>query len=63
MSASQLRVRYGGVSHMWIERRLASDPDFPKPEISDPQRLWRITTVEAYERLCATRPRKQRRAS
>jgi hypothetical protein len=44
---------------MWIERRLENDPDFPKPEISDPQRFWRITAIETYEQVCATRPRRR----
>jgi hypothetical protein len=32
LTAAQLRERYGGVSHMWIERRLKSDPAFPRPK-------------------------------
>jgi len=31
INARQLRDRYGGVSHMWVERKLADDPEFPKP--------------------------------
>jgi hypothetical protein len=60
MSSAELRNRYGGRSHMWLNRRLANDLDFPRPEITDPQRFWRIATVEAYEKLCAARPRVRR---
>ena len=31
LTAAQLRTRYGGVSHMWIERKLQNDASFPKP--------------------------------
>jgi len=30
LSAAQVKARYGGVSDMWIVRKLA-DYDFPKP--------------------------------
>jgi hypothetical protein len=55
MSGRQLRRRYGDVSHMWIERRLKNDPDFPRPEFFGSQRFYKISAVEAYECLCAMR--------
>jgi predicted DNA-binding transcriptional regulator AlpA len=42
--------RYGNVSHMTIERRLTSDPSFPKPIRLGHQRMWRIADLERYER-------------
>jgi hypothetical protein len=59
MSPRQLRRRYGDVSHMWIERRLKNDPDFPRPEYFGPQRFFKICAIEAYERLCAARQRQK----
>ena len=34
ITTAQLRQRYGGMSHMWVERKLKSDPDFPAPSPS-----------------------------
>ena len=59
MSGRQLRRRYGDVSHMWIERRLKNDPDFPQPEYFGSQRFFKISAVESCERLCATRQRQK----
>ena len=30
-TAAQVCIRYGGRSHMWLWRRLKSDPTFPRP--------------------------------
>jgi hypothetical protein len=48
-----------GISHMTLERRLATDPDFPKPVKwsekgkDDPRarRYWLLADIERYERL------------
>ena len=55
LTSTQLRARYGGRSHMWIERRLKADPNFPKPTTFGTGRLrfWDLDEVEAYERACA----------
>ena len=53
ISTAQLRQRYGGVSHMWPERRLADDPDFPKPTYIAKRRYWRLGDLIAWERLKA----------
>jgi predicted DNA-binding transcriptional regulator AlpA len=51
---NQLRKRWGGCSHMFIERRLKSDPTFPRPvKFGGRLRLWDLDEVEAYERKCA----------
>jgi predicted DNA-binding transcriptional regulator AlpA len=51
LTAIQLRQRWGGCSHMFIERRLASDPDFPRPiKLGGRKRLFALDQVEKYER-------------
>lgn len=50
LTARQLQKRYGGRSHMWIERRLAADPDFPRPIYVGRLRFWRLDQIEEYER-------------
>jgi predicted DNA-binding transcriptional regulator AlpA len=55
LTTAQLRSRWGGCSHMFIERRLASDPAFPKPlKLGGRLRLWDVDQVEAYERRFIT---------
>jgi hypothetical protein len=51
--AADVRKRYGGVSHMWIERRLADDPNFPKPLYISKRRFWRLGDLVAWERCKA----------
>jgi hypothetical protein len=55
LQTAQLRARYGGVSHMWVERRLAGDPDFPKPTYISKRRFWRLADLVAWERVNAAR--------
>ena len=51
-----VRQRYGGRSHMWIERKLANDPTFPKPHTFGGRlRLWAVDELEKWERECAAR--------
>lgn len=52
IALGDLRQRYGGVSHMTIERLLQSDPAFPRPIKLNPKgmRLWCVEELEAYER-------------
>lgn len=52
VTARQLRHRYGGVSHMWIERRLAAG-NFPTPIYFGRLRYWRLDEIEAFERRAA----------
>ena len=56
LTVAQLRERYGNVSHMWIERRLKSDPTFPRPKKfgNSALRLFDLDEIESYERLCTT---------
>jgi hypothetical protein len=54
LGTAQLRERWASCSHMYIERRLASDPTFPKPvKLGGRIRLWVLDQIEAYERRCA----------
>jgi len=57
INARQLRDRYGGVSHMWIERKLTSDPEFPTPTYFGTRRYWTLAEIEAWERVAAKRSR------
>ncbi len=52
---AQLRARYGGVSDMWVWRRLHDDPEFPKPTYIAKRRYWRLGELVAWERAVAAR--------
>jgi predicted DNA-binding transcriptional regulator AlpA len=54
LTSAQLRTRYGGRSHMWLERRLKSDPLFPRPQYFGRLRFWDRAAIEAWERATAT---------
>lgn len=57
LTAAQVRARYGGVSHMWIERLLKRAPDFPRPVTLGGSilRFWRLSELETWERACAAK--------
>lgn len=48
-TAPQVCARYGGRSHMWLERKLKQDPKFPKPRRSGRLRFFKISELEEYE--------------
>jgi predicted DNA-binding transcriptional regulator AlpA len=51
LTTAQLRERWGGVSHMFIERRLESDPNFPRPlKLGQRIRFYDLYAIERYER-------------
>jgi predicted DNA-binding transcriptional regulator AlpA len=50
LTAKQLRGRYGNRSHMWIERRLTEDPNFPRPVYFGRFRFWALDEIEQWER-------------
>jgi hypothetical protein len=57
LTSVQLRERWGGVSNMFLERKLKKDPRFPKPiNLFGRLRLWDLELIENYERLCAGDP-------
>lgn len=53
ITSTQLRARYGGRSHMWVERRLRDDPTFPRPIYLGRLRFWKIPDLEIWERVKA----------
>jgi predicted DNA-binding transcriptional regulator AlpA len=48
-TAKQVRERYGGRSDMWIYRRLAEDPNFPRPFTIKKLRLFDDDELDAYD--------------
>jgi predicted DNA-binding transcriptional regulator AlpA len=53
LPADQVRMMFGGVSAMWLHRRLR-DSDFPKPIYIGGLRYWRCSEIEAW---AAAQPR------
>jgi hypothetical protein len=53
ISAAQVCNRYGGRSHMWLERQLQNNSEFPRPEYFGRLRFFRIVDLENYERNSA----------
>ena len=60
MQRTAVQAAFGNVSAMWIERRLADDPKFPKPIYIGRNRFWRVNEIEKYieERASAPKPTK-----
>jgi predicted DNA-binding transcriptional regulator AlpA len=55
LQAADVRARYGGVSDMWLHRRLKDDSGFPKPVYFGRLRYWSVSALQAWERTCAAR--------
>jgi predicted DNA-binding transcriptional regulator AlpA len=59
LTAPQVCQRYGGVSHMWLQRVLDSDPTFPRPaKFGHKKNSWRffkISELVEWERAQAAR--------
>jgi predicted DNA-binding transcriptional regulator AlpA len=55
LKAAQVRRRFGGVSDMWIHRRMrdAALP-FPAPTHFGGLRFWRLVDLEAWESASKT---------
>jgi predicted DNA-binding transcriptional regulator AlpA len=53
LRAGDVRKRYGGASDMWIYRRLADDPSFPRPIYISRRRFWRVNELVQWERVKA----------
>ena len=47
--AAQVREHFGGVSDMWIHRRLHDDSEFPRPLYIGRLRFWRLSELVAWE--------------
>jgi hypothetical protein len=57
ISAPQVCDRYGGRSHMWLERLLRRDKTFPRPTKFGRLRFFKIEELVAWERQAAVRSR------
>jgi hypothetical protein len=53
LSSSQVRRRYANASRMWLWRRLKNDPNFPRPIIVAGRKLFKLSSLEAWERQAA----------
>jgi predicted DNA-binding transcriptional regulator AlpA len=56
ITAPQLFERWQ-CSHMFVVALLKRDSDFPRPVYFGRHRRWRVSEIEAYEKLLAGRPR------
>lgn len=54
LTHAQVRERYGNRSHMWVPRKLKTDPRFPKPVKFGRWLYFDLDELEAYERACAS---------
>lgn len=54
-----VQARYGGISHMWIERRL-KDSEFPAPLYIAKRRYWRLGDLIAWEQKVAAQESEHR---
>jgi predicted DNA-binding transcriptional regulator AlpA len=56
ISGAQVRARYGGMSRIWLDRRVKKDPTFPRPiTFGNSRRYWSLAETEAYERAAVAR--------
>jgi predicted DNA-binding transcriptional regulator AlpA len=54
LTAIQLRTRYGGVSDMWLWRRVNDrSTGFPQPKYFGRRRFWELSDIETWERQAA----------
>jgi predicted DNA-binding transcriptional regulator AlpA len=49
MTSRQVRDDLGGVSQMWLHRRLTTDPTFPKPTYIAKRRYWTRGQLRAWK--------------
>ena len=54
LTAPQLFERWQ-CSHMYVVSLLERDADFPKPSYFGRRRRWRVSEIEAYERIVTAR--------
>jgi len=48
LPSPRVRAFFGGVSAMWLERRLADDPSFPRPRYISGKRYWEVEELAAW---------------
>jgi predicted DNA-binding transcriptional regulator AlpA len=56
LPTAQMKRRYNGVSRMWLDRRLAVDPTFPKPIYIGGRRYWRLGELRRWEASLSREP-------
>jgi predicted DNA-binding transcriptional regulator AlpA len=49
LQSRALKARFGGVSDMWIHRRLRDGSGFPQPLYIGQNRYWRLSEIIAWE--------------
>jgi predicted DNA-binding transcriptional regulator AlpA len=49
LPAAKVRERFGGVSDMWLYRRLHDGSGFPRPIYIGQYRYWRVSEIMAWE--------------
>jgi predicted DNA-binding transcriptional regulator AlpA len=47
-TSGQVRAYFGGVSAMWIPRRMQADPTFPKPTKIGRRNFWRVEAIKQW---------------
>jgi predicted DNA-binding transcriptional regulator AlpA len=55
ISARQVCQRYGGLSMMWLERKLQRDTTFPQPHKFGERRFFKLEDLVAWERKAAVK--------
>jgi predicted DNA-binding transcriptional regulator AlpA len=50
-NANQVRARYGGVSDMWLYRKVKNDPNFPKPVYLGRLMMFAVAELDEYDRI------------
>jgi predicted DNA-binding transcriptional regulator AlpA len=57
-----VRARYGGVSDMWITRRMRDD-GFPKPvQFGTSERFWKTAELDGWDRVMIARGLKENKS-
>jgi hypothetical protein len=54
ITSKQLRAYFGGLSDMWVVRKIRDDPDFPRPRYNGHMKFFSVAEIEAYEKKLAT---------
>jgi len=49
LTATQVCERYGGVSDMWLWRRIKLDPNFPRPIVISRRRFFDEQELDAFD--------------
>lgn len=50
LTSAQVCARYGGMSKMWLWRRVKDDPKFPKPRYFGRLQMYSVEALNKYDR-------------